>query len=53
VRRLEKECTPPATKWPVVEGYFDIYLWAPVCEYTVHQTLGPTSYVWGYLAARR
>ena len=51
--RLQKESTPPALEWPVAETYFDIWTWVPVNEYTVHQTLGPTSYVWGYLAARK
>jgi endoglucanase len=51
--RLQKESTPPALEWPVTETYFDIWTWVPVNEYTVHETLGPTSYVWGYLAARR
>jgi hypothetical protein len=34
-------------------AYCDIFLWPPVCEYTIHQTLGSTAYVWGSLAARR
>ncbi len=50
---LDEQCTPPASRWPIVEGYFDVYSWAAVCEYTIMQTLGPNSYVWGYLAARR
>jgi endoglucanase len=38
---------------PATEAYFDIYAWAPMNEYTVMQNLGPTAYVWGYLAARK
>jgi endoglucanase len=49
---LADDCTPSGWDWPPPEGYFDIYSWAAVCEYTIMQTLGPNSYVWGYLAAR-
>jgi endoglucanase len=49
---LEKQCTPPPREWPAAEAYFDIYIWASMTEYTVMQTLGPTAYVWGYLAKR-
>ena len=31
----------------------DLGNWPPTNEYTVHQTLGPTSFYWGYLAARK
>jgi endoglucanase len=51
--RLQKESTPPALEWPVTETYFDLWTWVPVNEYTIHETLGPTSYIWGYLAARK
>lgn len=51
--RLQKESTPPALEWPVTESYFDIWTWVPVNEYTIHETLGQTAYVWGYLAARK
>jgi len=53
VPRLQKECTPPVLEWPVAESYFDIYVWPPVNEYTIMQTLGPSAYVWGYLSARQ
>lgn len=49
---LDKQCTPSVYQWPALESYFDIYQWAAENEYTVNQTMGPTSYVWGYLAAR-
>jgi endoglucanase len=44
---------PEPQKWPTTEAYFDIYLFPPVTEYTIMQTMGPTAYAWGYLAARR
>lgn len=43
---------PDSRQWPTSESYVDIFVWPAVNEYTVHQTLGPTSYHWGYLAAR-
>ena len=52
-KRLQTECTPPVSEWPALEAYFDIYQWAAENEYTVYQTMGPSSYVWGYLGARR
>jgi endoglucanase len=53
IGKLQTQCTPPALEWPTTEAYFDIYAWAPMNEYTVMQNLGPTAYVWGYLAARK
>jgi len=43
---------PESRTWPATEAYVDLYLWPMMNEFTVHQTLGPTSYTWGYLAAR-
>lgn len=51
--RLGPTMVPDSRTWPVTEFYVDIYKWPAMCEYTVQQTLGPTSYHWGYLAARR
>lgn len=51
-KRLQTECTPAVLGWPTMEAYFDVYQWAEQNEFTVYQTMGPTSYVWGYLAAR-
>jgi len=50
---LGRACTPTAWAWPSTEAYHDIFGWPAVNEYTIHQTLGPSSYVWGYLAARK
>lgn len=44
---------PDSRQWPATEAYVDLYLWPMMNEFTMHQTLGPTSYTWGYLAARR
>jgi endoglucanase len=42
---------PAPTDWPAVETYADIYLFPMATEFTVTQCLGPTAYLWGYLAA--
>lgn len=47
-----KVCVPSAWVWPPVECYFDVNQPASSTEYTPQQTMGNTSYVWGYLAAR-
>lgn len=51
--RLERECTPGASKWPTAESYFDVYGWDLQNEYVVDRNIGPSAYVWGYLAARK
>ncbi len=48
-----RNVTPPIEEWPVAEAYWDIYSWPLMCEYTVHQSMPPTTYAWGYLAARQ
>lgn len=49
---LAPHLVPTAQNWPATESHIDMYSWAAVNEYTIHQTLGTTSYYWGYLAAR-
>jgi endoglucanase len=44
---------PAWSQWPTTEAYFDIYTAVGMSEFTVMQTIGPTAYTWGYLAARR
>ncbi|MCC6443037.1 MAG: glycoside hydrolase family 9 protein [Armatimonadetes bacterium] len=43
---------PAPDRWPTTEAYFDVFWFPLICEFTVMQTLGPNTYVWGYLAAR-
>lgn len=43
--------SPWPTDWPVAEGYIDVYHYIPVNEFTVNQTIAPTAFTWGYLAA--
>jgi endoglucanase len=43
---------PAARTWPAHESYWDIYTVPSSNEYTIHQTIIPTAYYWGFLAAR-
>jgi endoglucanase len=38
--------------WPGVESFWDVFWFVAMDEYTIHQTMAPTLYAWGYLAAR-
>ncbi|HBB31970.1 MAG TPA: hypothetical protein DDZ80_04580 [Cyanobacteria bacterium UBA8803] len=49
---LKDVTSPNPSKWPTAEAYFDIFLSPAITEFTVWQTMGPTAYAWGYLAAR-
>jgi len=44
-------CYPDCAKWPIIENFMDTYWTNLMCEYTVHQFMAPTAYIWGYLAA--
>lgn len=50
---LGKSMIPGSRTWPTSEAYADLGNWPAMTEYTVHQTFGPTSFYWGYLAARK
>ncbi|MHB8900577.1 MAG: glycoside hydrolase family 9 protein [Thermoguttaceae bacterium] len=50
---LAKSMIPDSRTWPTSEAYADLGNWPAMTEYTVHQTFGPTSFYWGYLAARK
>ncbi len=39
-------------QWPTAEAYADLAIWPEMTEYTVHQTISPTGFAWGYLSAR-
>jgi endoglucanase len=51
--RFEMRLYPDVKEWPSTEAFYDVFNIAPMNEYTVHQTMLPTSFVWGYLAARK
>ncbi len=48
---IEPAVYPAVATWPTTEAFFDVFLHPIVCEYTMMETLAPTGYVWGYLAA--
>jgi endoglucanase len=50
---LGKSMIPGSRTWPTSEAYADLGNWPAMTEYTVHLTFGPTSFYWGYLAARK
>jgi len=50
---LGKNMVPASDEWPASEFHVDVSAWPEMSEYTVHQSIGPTGYYWGYLAARR
>ncbi len=51
--RFERMLYPPAAQWPATESYYDVFSYVPRNDFTVHQTMLPTAFVWGYLAARK
>ena len=44
---------PPSRTWPTHESYWDIYTVPSTNEFTIHQTIIPTAFYWGFLAARQ
>ena len=42
---------PTPEQWPTAEAYFDNYWNFRNSEFTVFQTIAPTAYTWGFLAA--
>jgi endoglucanase len=51
--KVMKRIYPEAKSWPAAESFYDVFMYVPMNEFTVHQTMLPTSFVWGYLAARK
>jgi endoglucanase len=51
VDNFRKDTSPLAQNWPIVESYFDGAGITTINEFTVMQTMAPTAYDWGYLAA--
>jgi len=48
---LTNHTVPPSRTWLTTESYTDLYLWPMINEFTIEQTMRPTSYWWAYLAA--
>ncbi|MCG9884013.1 MAG: glycoside hydrolase family 9 protein [Cyanobacteria bacterium] len=49
---LAQATFPPPKTWPVAEAFFDVYFIPAINEYTLHETIAPSAYTWGYLAGR-
>jgi len=47
-----QKMVPPSRIWPTHESYWDIYVVPSTNEFTIHQTIIPTAFYWGFLAAR-
>jgi endoglucanase len=52
IQEFKDSLFPKITDWPGVESYFDVFLMPIATEFTIMETMGPTTYTWGYLAAR-
>ena len=50
-RELHNNATYPFDQRPIYENYFDHYWNFEQSEFTIHQTIAPTAYTWGFLAA--
>jgi endoglucanase len=47
-----QKMVPGSRSWPAHESYWDIYVVPSTNEFTIHQTMIPTAFYWGFLAAR-
>jgi endoglucanase len=52
-KRLNTGCFPEVANWPTSESYFDVFWFVQQNEYVINSPLGPTAYIWGYLASRK
>lgn len=48
----EDEFTPVPSDWPIAESFFDQYWVFPLNEFTIVESIAPTAYTWGFLAAQ-
>lgn len=51
--RLNSACSPAVSGWPTAESFFDVFWFVQQDEYVINSPLGPTAYIWGYLASRK
>ena len=52
-KRLNMACSPAISGWPTSESFFDVFWFVMQDEYVIDNPLGPTAYIWGYLASRK
>ncbi|MGF1512996.1 MAG: glycoside hydrolase family 9 protein [Elainellaceae cyanobacterium] len=48
---FDQDTSPDPRQWPTAEGHFDVFWFIAHSEFTVMQSIGPTAYSLGYLAA--
>ncbi|MDA1044442.1 MAG: glycoside hydrolase family 9 protein [Verrucomicrobia bacterium] len=48
---IRKYLYPDLGFWPLMESYFDVFMFPAMCEFAVHETIALNAYVWGYLAS--
>jgi endoglucanase len=53
IKEFKESLHPNIESWPSVETHFDVFLMPITTEFTIMETIGPTTYTWGYLAARQ
>jgi endoglucanase len=53
IKEFKESLHPNIESWPSVETHFDVFLMPITTEFTMMETIGPTTYTWGYLAARQ
>jgi endoglucanase len=53
IKEFKESLYPNIESWPSVETHFDVFLMPITTEFTIMETMGPTTYTWGYLAARQ
>ena len=52
-KRLNSTSYPAVATWPTSEAYFDVFWFVSQNEFVVNSPMGPTEYIWGYLASRK
>jgi len=52
-KRLNSTSYPAVSTWPTSEAYFDVFWFVSQNEFVVNLPMGPTEYIWGYLASRK
>jgi endoglucanase len=52
LKLMQDRLFPAPAQYATAEAYFDVFLFPAVAEYTVMQSIAPTAYLWGYLAAQ-
>lgn len=53
VKSFARAIYPDMKTWPTLECYFDLGVFSPMSEYTVHRNIAPNAYAWGYLGLAR